>query len=187
MKYIEIAGENNIYDGDEFMTPLEIAEASRMTLVDIDLDPASTELSNEVIGAKNFLTKDQDALNCKYAWNGAVFLNPPFSAPLVGEFCNKLLDQIDLGNTRRAILLVNTNTSSKWQQRLLARLATREVSACFPKRISFSIPIQNAYGKRVRSPAIKGNRFDQIIFYFHKTKAESVWFNEVFSAFGVVV
>lgn len=59
----------------ERYTPGYIVEAARKTLGDIDLDPASCEKANQVVGAKRFFTARDNSLDT--IWRGRVFLNPP--------------------------------------------------------------------------------------------------------------
>lgn len=59
----------------EHYTPDFILNATRSLLGDIDLDPASCSVANQRVKAKQYFTKEDDALN--KPWFGKVFLNPP--------------------------------------------------------------------------------------------------------------
>jgi hypothetical protein len=62
----------------EHYTPIEIVEAARETLGEIDLDPASCTLANEVVRASAFYGPGglaEDGL--AEPWLGRVFCNPP--------------------------------------------------------------------------------------------------------------
>jgi len=90
----------NQSSGDtEIYTPPEIVEAWRAVLGTIDLDPASSELANKNIGAKQIytepsyfiVTNQSDGLPTRHyhnwggleqEWRGRVVLNPPFGTPL---------------------------------------------------------------------------------------------------------
>lgn len=56
-------------------TPAHIVEAARAVLGHIDLDPASDQQANAVIGASRIYTEADDGL--ARPWSGRVFLNPP--------------------------------------------------------------------------------------------------------------
>jgi hypothetical protein len=56
-------------------TPLSVATAAFLTMHDIDLDPASNDAANKVVGAKRYYTKADNGL--ALPWFGNVFLNPP--------------------------------------------------------------------------------------------------------------
>ena len=74
---------NSRYSGDdEYYTPEFVIEASRLTLGEIDLDPASSISANERVKAITFYTKDHDGLN--RSWHGRVWMNHPFGKPLTG-------------------------------------------------------------------------------------------------------
>lgn len=100
------------YDGDEWYTPPAFIEAARELMGAIDLDPASCEAAQGVVQATEYFTKDDDGLT--QAWHGRVWLNPPYSQPLIEQFTQHLTDQFDIGNTTEAVLLVNNCTDAGW-------------------------------------------------------------------------
>lgn len=57
----------------EFFTPSPIIEAARLTLGRIDLDPASSVIANEHVGATRFFTKEDDGLSLD--WPEVVWFN----------------------------------------------------------------------------------------------------------------
>lgn len=72
-----------IVSSDEYYTPKHIIEA----LGHFDLDPATPEKSRWRT-ADVMYTKKDDGL--KQEWFGRVFLNPPYSRPLVNQFMEKM-------------------------------------------------------------------------------------------------
>lgn len=58
-----------------WFTPPEIIKRVHAVMGGIDLDPASCAKANEIVGAKQFFTAADDALN--RPWRGRVFVNPP--------------------------------------------------------------------------------------------------------------
>lgn len=120
------SGEN------EWYTPERFIEASRLTMGQIDLDPASSELANQTVKADMYFTKESNGLDKK--WSGAVFCNPPYAQPLMNQFAEKIVKEFSEGNISQAIVLVNNATETRWFQ-LMARKAS---AVCFPEsRIKF--------------------------------------------------
>lgn len=156
------------YDGDEWYTPPEIIEATRVALGDIDLDPASNAHAQRTIRAAKFYSKQDDGLSQE--WNGRVFCNPPYSYPLIERFTNKLLDEWKADRVKTAVYLVNNCTDAAWFH-LLLRLAP----VCFTAgRISF----MDTRGVKFAT------RQGQAIFYLGD---DAVKFREAFDALGTVV
>jgi len=116
------------YDGDEWYTPLDYIEAAREVMGWIDLDPASCEEAQARIRAKSYLTKQDDALRDSVEWCGRVWLNPPYSTPLIRHFVAKLIAQHEAGNVTHAIILTNNSSDTGWFHDLLSRYP-----ACFTR------------------------------------------------------
>jgi phage N-6-adenine-methyltransferase len=120
------SGEN------EWYTPKNIIVCARNTMGSIDTDPASSELANKTVNAKTIYTKDNNGLNEK--WNGNVWMNPPYSQPLIAEFSKKLVEEYKNNNIEQACVLVNNATETAWF-RLMAKEANM---ICFTKgRVKF--------------------------------------------------
>lgn len=154
-------------DGDEWCTPREYVEAARSVMGGIDLDPASSHTAQETVDALAYYTKQDDGLSKE--WTGRVWLNPPYSFPLVERFVDKAIQQHAAGKIASAVVLVNASTDGAWFHKLLDRYPV-----CFTRgRISFYHPRREG----------QTNRVGQAFFYLGDNSPK---FNEVFSRFGSV-
>jgi hypothetical protein len=61
---------------NEWYTPSRYIEAARQVMGSIDLDPASCELANRTVQAKQYYTKRDNGL--LQPWYGNIWLNPPY-------------------------------------------------------------------------------------------------------------
>jgi phage N-6-adenine-methyltransferase len=158
------------YTGDnEWYTPAAYIEAARRALGAIDLDPASCEVAQKAVGAARFYSAEQDGLT--RAWDGRVWLNPPYSQPLVSQFVEKLVSEVEAGRTKAAIALLNNSTDTEW----FHRAAKSARAICFTRgRIRFEKP-----GREAASP-LQGSAF----FYFGTRVAA---FAEAFADIGLLV
>lgn len=158
------------YDGDEAYTPPKFIEAAREVLGDIELDPASCAVAQRTVRADRFLAKRQNGLGAPWLAR-TVWLNSPYSYPLVRDFQQKFVADFAAGYFKAGITLVNNATDTSWFQALLGRFA-----ACFPEgRISFV----NAQGVEMGQ-----NRQGQAFFYAGPARQR---FHKVFGQFGKVV
>lgn len=102
---------------DSWSTPPEfIDQIVRPLLGKIDMDPASNAAAQEVVQAKRWIGAEEDGL--AQEWKGSVWLNPPYSFPLVERFADKALEEWEARRVSNMMILVNSSTSSAWWHRL---------------------------------------------------------------------
>ena len=150
------SGEN------EWYTPPFIIESAKSVMGNIDLDPASSRLANETVGAKEFYTIEDDGI--KKDWHGRVWLNPPYSQPDISNFAkavtSKKYDEI--------MILVNNATETDWF-RTMAEISN---AICFiNKRLKFIDRDGNPSGAPLQGQAIiyKGSNVDKFIQEFKES------------------
>jgi len=153
----------------EWYTPKKYVEAAREVMGGIDLDPASSEIANQTVGAKTYYTLDDDGLT--HGWKGKTWANPPYSS-LAPIFVAHLIAEFAAGRVTAAIILLNAhNTDTQWFQPLW------DFPCCFTNhRISFI----NGDDGEPRS----GNNHGSAFFYLGPDVAR---FEKVFGKFGTVV
>ncbi|MCI0348146.1 MAG: phage N-6-adenine-methyltransferase, partial [Acidobacteriales bacterium] len=96
----------------EWYTPPHIIQAAVNTMGHIDLDPASTDIAQGIIGAQSYYTTEEDGL--AQPWHGNVWLNPPYAQPLISQFADKFAAEYEAGNITHACILVNNATETAW-------------------------------------------------------------------------
>lgn len=117
---------------NEWYTPANILESARTVLGGFDIDVASNEVAQNLVKAEVFYTKEDSSLDKD--WMGSIWMNPPYSAALIKQFCLKLNTEVKKGNTTSFITLTNNATETMWFKDLY------EVSSCFcllHKRVKF--------------------------------------------------
>lgn len=102
------SGEN------EWYTPVQYIESARRAMGSIDLDPASSEIANNTVQATQIFSIKDDGL--KQKWHGNIWINPPYSQPLISQFIEKLTKERAY---QQAIVLVNNATETTWGQQLI--------------------------------------------------------------------
>jgi ParB family chromosome partitioning protein len=151
----------------EWYTPARYIAAAREVMGGIDLDPASSELANETVGAPRFFSEEDNGLERE--WGGRVWLNPPYGKG-TGLFASKLVEEYASGRVTAGVLLINAyGFDSGWFQPLW------DQPLCFTDhRITFTSPQRGTGG-----PA-NANLF----IYFGPAEQR---FADVFAGFGAIV
>ncbi|MBF0097158.1 MAG: Rha family transcriptional regulator [Magnetococcales bacterium] len=101
---------------NEWYTPSKWIEMARTVMGSIDVDPASHYVAQRMVQADDWHDQERDGL--KYDWPGNVWLNPPYARGLIDQFVDKLLDQVAAGETKQAVVLVDSRTDTKWFNKL---------------------------------------------------------------------
>jgi len=122
------SGEN------EWYTPALYIEAARAAMGGIDLDPATSEVANRTVQASTYFTAQDDGL--AQPWPiGRIWMNPPYAQPLMGQFAEKMAQEVERGS--ESVVLVNNATETVWFQRMASVCS----AICFPRsRIRYLTP-----------------------------------------------
>jgi hypothetical protein len=150
------SGEN------EWYTPAEYIDSARKVMGKIDLDPASSEIANRVVGAEIYYTVQDDGLSKD--WHGCIWMNPPYSQPEIGLFANKLVES--LSKIDSAMVLINNATETKWFQGMLSECS----GVCFPSsRVKF-LDVSGNKGAPLQGQAVLyfGKKVDLFLAEFSK-------------------
>ena len=156
-----VNGKKRISDSGtpEWYTPEFILDLVRKTFGGaIELDPASCDAAQEVVGAKRYYTVEDDGLAQDWSARN-VFLNPPYSAALMRGFADKLIHALDQGLVGEAIFLCNTSSESGFWQDLAGRAAL-----VFLPRGKIGFDQVNEDGERYN--AGPGGFYGRTLFYF---------------------
>lgn len=157
---------------NEHYTPRWIINAVYLVMNPINLDPASTKISNDIVCAETYFTKGYNGLT--NSWFGNVWLNPPYGRQ-TSKWIEKLLHEYRQNHIDQAVLLVNATPDRTWFHALW------EFPICFfNKRIHFLDP----FGKEQKNPT-----HGHCLVYLPKNKGERyvATFHKVFSLYGHVV
>lgn len=100
---------------------------------DIDLDPFSSAVANERVGAKKFYTQEDNGF--EQEWHGKVWCNHPFSRENNPLIAPKMELEYNEGRMTQACLITFAATSERWFKPFLAR------PQCFIyKRLNYELP-----------------------------------------------
>lgn len=164
----------------EWYTPSIYIQAARTVMGGIELDPASCEEANQIVGAERYYTKEDNGLlhqwNCRSLW-----LNAPGSTEngKSGQavWQRQLITEYRAVRTQQAIMLVfnSSGTETDWFQELLGNYPI-----CLTNhRIRF-IPPHGVYRDPKKNAPVHGNAF-----VYFGTNVEK--FRIVFRQFGKVI
>jgi hypothetical protein len=136
----------------------------------IDTDPASSEVANKTVKAQQFFDAEQNGLEQK--WSGNVWMNPPYSQPLIAQFSDAITKKFSEGEIDQACVLVNNGTETGWFQTILDAAS----AVCFIKtRVRFIDPSGKPSGAPLQGQTV--------IYIGDNTGA----FNDAFCSFGKVL
>jgi hypothetical protein len=162
------------HESVEWYTPPAIIEAARLTLGEIDLDPASCAKAQENVKALHYFYDGALENN----WWGRVYLNGPYSK--TGSRSNqeiwatKLEQEYNAYRVQSAILLVKTTPGYKWFEALWDKYP-----ACFfRERVSFLGEDMKEHGQA---------KHGTTVFYLPPKWGDVRWFEECFAKFGRII
>lgn len=154
---------------NEWYTPSQYIEMARSVMGGIDVDPASNDFAQNTVKAGVYYTEETDGLSKE--WRGNVWINPPYSQPEIVYFTDKLIEEIQNGNTSSAIILTHNSTDTAWFQ----KLAQNASAICFTRgRVKFE-----GVNGEIAAPVM-----GQAFCYFG---TDTDQFNDIFKEVGFVV
>lgn len=103
---------SNNSGNNEWYTPTKYIDIAREVMGSIDTDPATSEVANRNVQATTYFTAEDNGL--EQEWHGNVWMNPPYAQPLISQFSEKLIEELESGNTKQAMVLVNNATDTVW-------------------------------------------------------------------------
>lgn len=105
----------NSSESNEWYTPANLIQKATSLLGVINLDPASSELANQTVQARQIYTIDDDGLTRQ--WVGNVWCNPPYGDD-VARFVEKMIAEYESGHILEGLLLVAARTDTQWFRKL---------------------------------------------------------------------
>ena len=142
---------------DENYTPDYVVKPFRDLVGSFDFDPFSCDRANQIVQAKTFWSKADDAFSKDWSLYKNKWINPPYSKGNIDKAVIYAIAVAHIGNT---FLLTNSNTSSNWF------LDSQNNCVCyltFNHRIEFANPKKDSYKTKKT-----GNDTSQTLFYFGK-------------------
>lgn len=163
---------SNNSGNNEWYTPVDIIDKARLVMGSIDTDPASNSIAQQTVLAKEYYTLETNGLDKK--WYGNVWMNPPYSASLIKQFCAKLKTEVLIGNTKAFVTLTNNATETKW----FKDLSDVSKAFCFlTKRVRFVSP-DGLLGKQ----PLQGQ-----VMCMHGSDDQVKLFSDVFKDSGIIL
>ncbi len=92
-------------------TSPELIQIVKQVLGTIDLDPASCEAANRIVGATAYYSKRDNGLFLP--WHGNVYLNPPYGRTVI-HWVKKLTREYEQGTVQEAITLLRNDPTTQW-------------------------------------------------------------------------
>jgi hypothetical protein len=92
----------------EYYTPSSVVNLVHTLWNDkgIELDPASNKIANEMVKAKRFFSKQDDALT--KSWKAdTLYLNAPFDRGVCEQFAAKFVEEYKTGEIKEAFILIS--------------------------------------------------------------------------------
>lgn len=160
----------NFSEKDEWYTPKIIVKRIHDFYPYGFLDPASCQTANEVMGASKYYSVENGGGLAKKWDLSRVWLNPPYSQPLLNLFTDKLFLELDHGEVTEALVLINSKTDTQWFHRF-AEVADARLD--IKGRLRFWNP-----KKESDHP-----RYPNTLFYYGHRVPE---FNDIFGSLGLV-
>jgi hypothetical protein len=171
-------------------TPGWIADASRLVMGRIDIDPASCAAANRVIKARYYVTKEMNGLKVNWAFPGStetparIFLNPPGGKEednysKVKRWWNRLLWHRERPDFGEAMFLAFSIEAMQTTQ-LDCERSLLEFSTCvFSRRVNFI--------DLITGEIVTGNTHASSITYVPGRLNKESAFRQVFSQYGDIV
>lgn len=122
-------------DDGEWYTPAPIIDRAKALMGGVDLDPFSSDLAQQTVGARRYLTKHDDALVVPWPMGKTLWCNPPYGRAMA-HCVRRTIDEFDR-SWSEGIILVNNATDTHWFQQL-ARMSSAML--LFGRRIKFIHP-----------------------------------------------
>lgn len=170
-------------DSDSWFTPPHLIENIKKICEKIDLDPFSSDIANEIIGAEFYFSKQNCAFenwNENFGYVRCVYMNPPYSGNFFKKSIFLFLENYEKKLFSLGFVLTNNNTETKGFQNLLEKC---NLCLFFNERLKFI----NVDGKN-----ISNNTRGQCLFLFsdfdndHENEKIEKKFMEIFKNNGKI-